>query len=76
VQQEIARANAFSKRDLAVDGHDIMRELGIPQGPEVGRILNELFERVLDDPDLNTRESLLDLARQIHDQGDAGGSRH
>lgn len=66
VQEEIHRANAFSKSDLAVDGRDVMRELGIPQGREVGRILDELFERVLDDPDLNTPERLLPLAREIH----------
>ena len=66
VQEEIARANAFSPRDLKVNGTDLMQELGIPQGPEIGRIIGDLFERVTDDPELNTRESLLALARQIH----------
>jgi hypothetical protein len=27
-------------------------------------VLNEIFERVLDDPSLNTRERLLELARE------------
>ncbi len=67
VQEEIQRANAFSKRDLVVNGDDIMAALGLPAGPEVGRIQNELFERVLDDPDLNTRERLLELAKEIHE---------
>ncbi len=65
VQEEIAAANAFSLRDLAIDGNDIMRELGIPPGPEVGRILNVLFERVLDEPALNTREKLIELAKAL-----------
>jgi tRNA nucleotidyltransferase (CCA-adding enzyme) len=65
VQEEIAAANAFALKDLAIDGTDIMRELGIPQGPKVGQILNALFERVLDEPDLNTREKLLELARAM-----------
>lgn len=65
VQEEIHRASAFSTRDLAIDGHDVMRELGIPPGPAVGRILDALFERVLDDPDLNGRESLLRIAREL-----------
>jgi len=78
VQEEIQRANALSARDLAIDGHELMAELGLQPGPEVGRILRELFERVLDDPDLNTRDSLLSLARQVHarsggDQAGAGG---
>ena len=69
VQEEIHRANAFSKSDLAIDGNDVMAELGIPPGREVGRILSELFERVLDDPDINTRERLLALAREVHSRG-------
>jgi tRNA nucleotidyltransferase (CCA-adding enzyme) len=73
VQEEIRSANAFSKRDLKVDGNDVMAELGIPPGPEVGRILDALFEKVLDEPDLNTRERLLALARELH--GQAGVTR-
>ncbi|MGH2449740.1 MAG: HD domain-containing protein, partial [Candidatus Limnocylindria bacterium] len=65
VREEIEHATAFSKRDLVIDGHDIMRELGVPQGPEVGRILDALFERVLDDPELNERGRLLALAREL-----------
>ncbi|HEY8657031.1 MAG TPA: HD domain-containing protein [Candidatus Limnocylindria bacterium] len=65
VQEEIHRSTAFSPRDLAIDGTDVMAELGIPPGPAVGRVVAGLFERVLDDPDLNSRESLLALAREI-----------
>ena len=69
VQEEIDSANAFSTRDLKVDGNDIMRELGITPGPEVGRIMNALFERVLDDPALNEPETLLRLAREEFEKG-------
>src|SRR2546426_7850181 len=65
VQDEVRAASAFSLRDLAIDGNDVMRELAIAPGPEVGRVLNELFERVTDDPSLNTRDRLLALAREI-----------
>jgi tRNA nucleotidyltransferase/poly(A) polymerase len=65
VQEEIDRSTAFSPRDLAVDGTDVMRELGIGPGPDVGRVMAAAFERVLDDPDLNTRERLLPLIREI-----------
>ena len=65
VQEEIERSTAFSPSDLAVDGNDVMRELDIPPGPAVGRIIGALFERVLDDPDLNAREPLLALIREI-----------
>jgi len=65
VQEEIRAASAFSLKDLAIDGNDVMAELGIPPGPRVGRILDELFERVTDDPKLNTPERLLELTREI-----------
>ncbi len=65
VQEEIRAASAFSLRDLTVDGNDVMKELGIPPSPRVGQILNELFERVTEDPNLNTREDLLRLAREL-----------
>src|SRR2546430_945462 len=65
VQEEIRPASAFSLRDLSINGHDVMAELGIPPGRSARQILNELFERVTDDPKLNTREHLLKIARQL-----------
>ena len=65
VQGEIERSTAFSPHDLEVDGSDVMRELGIGPGPEVGRVIALVFERVLDDPDLNARDRLLPLIREI-----------
>ncbi len=47
---------------LAIDGHDLQRELGLEPGPRVGLVLDRLMERVLDDPSLNERETLLRLA--------------
>jgi len=64
VQEEIAAANAFAQRDLKINGNDVMKDLGIPPGPEVGRILRALLEKVLDEPKLNERETLLALARK------------
>jgi tRNA nucleotidyltransferase/poly(A) polymerase len=52
-------------RRLAIDGHDLQRELGLPPGPEVGRILDSLTEAVLDDPTRNERDALLALARTL-----------
>ena len=54
----------FSLDKLAIKGQDIM-ELGLSPGPEVGRILNELLEFVLDYPRYNTREALLPFTKKI-----------
>jgi tRNA nucleotidyltransferase (CCA-adding enzyme) len=62
---QIAAHVALARADLALDGDDVMRALGIAPGPAVGRLLDELLERVLADPMLNQRDRLLALAREI-----------
>ena len=52
--------------DLALDGRSLMGLLGIAPGPEVGEALRHLLDRVLEDPDLNERPRLADLARRWH----------
>ena len=51
-----------STRSLAINGKDVMNYLGLHPGPEVGKVLDALLEAVLDDPTLNTRDKLLELA--------------
>lgn len=66
VTEEINRKAPFGPKDLAVNGHDLMK-LGVPEGPEIGKILCQLVDRVLDDPKLNTREQLIAIVRDILD---------
>jgi tRNA nucleotidyltransferase (CCA-adding enzyme) len=74
---EVERRSALTVRDLAVNGHDLMLELGVAPGPELGHILHLLLEEVLDDPGRNEREALLARAREIHvtDPGADGAVR-
>ena len=55
----------LGRGDLAVNGDDVAGALGIPPGPRLGRILDRLTDRVVDDPALNDRDVLLALARAI-----------
>jgi len=48
---------------LAISGDDLVTELGISPGPEIGRLLARLLEAAIDDPSRNEREQLLELAR-------------
>ena len=48
----------FTIDDLEISGRDIIKILNISQGPKVGQVLEYLFEKVLDDPKLNTRPVL------------------
>jgi len=56
---EVAASDAALRvTDLAINGQDVMRVLGVPPGREIGVVLERLLELVLDDPSLNTRETL------------------
>jgi uncharacterized domain HDIG len=56
---------ALRVTDLAIDGKDVMRVLGIPPSRRVGEVLDQLLERVLDEPKLNDREILEALVRAM-----------
>jgi putative nucleotidyltransferase with HDIG domain len=59
IERLMAASRALEVTDLAVDGNDVMRELGLDPGPAVGEALEALLEEVIDDPSRNTREHLL-----------------
>ncbi|MBL7216236.1 MAG: CCA tRNA nucleotidyltransferase [Desulfobacteraceae bacterium] len=63
VNEQIRHKVPTGLQDLAVDGHGVMEVTGLSPGPEVGRILRVLNEKVLDQPELNTREDLMGLLR-------------
>ena len=60
----LASGSALSIRDLAIGGRELM-ELGMAPGPAMGQVLTQLLEKVLDDPERNTREILLAEARTV-----------
>jgi len=60
----VASDAALKITDLAVDGRDVMETLGLESGPEVGEVLRWLFDAVLERPELNTRELLIERMRE------------
>jgi tRNA nucleotidyltransferase (CCA-adding enzyme) len=65
VASVVAAKDALSVRDLVVDGQDVMRELRIGPGRKVGEVLECLLEKVIEDPKLNDRETLLRMIRDL-----------
>ena len=57
------RKECLSLKDLAVTGSDLIA-LGVPAGRELGVLLNELLDIVLEEPARNTREELLRICRE------------
>jgi tRNA nucleotidyltransferase (CCA-adding enzyme) len=65
VDAELAASVVLDLSRLAIDGDDLMTELRLPAGPRLGRILDELLERVIADPRVNDRATLLLLAESM-----------
>ena len=61
---EIAFRDPIEIADLAVDGEDLQKA-GIKNGPQMGKVLHALLERVIDDPGMNTNAKLLELAKAL-----------
>lgn len=61
----LAQEQCFSLKDLAVSGRDVI-DAGVPAGPEVGRVLGELLEAVIDGECENEKKKLLEFAASIY----------
>lgn len=60
---QLEREVPLATRQLAIDGDDLQAALGMPPGPEIGRLLERLLDSVIADPERNVRERLLADAR-------------
>lgn len=65
VRAELERGPILDRSALRIDGDDLIGELGMAPGPRLGRVLDELLERVIEDPSLNDAPTLLLLAREL-----------
>jgi tRNA nucleotidyltransferase (CCA-adding enzyme) len=65
VRLVLASRHAFTIGDLAVSGKELMQELGLTPGPIIGLLLRSLLDEVLEAPEHNERERLLDRAREL-----------
>ncbi len=63
-EEVLAEHQCVKIGDLKVNGSDIIG-LGVEPGPAIGSILGVLLDQVLDDPDRNDRDILLDEAKRL-----------
>jgi tRNA nucleotidyltransferase (CCA-adding enzyme) len=64
IEAELAANVVLGRDQLAIDGNDLIVEFGMPQGRLLGRLLDDLTERVVAEPALNDRAILLEMARR------------
>jgi len=62
---ELASNLVLDRAGLAIDGNDLITALGLAPGPAIGRVLDRLVEKVVAEPQLNERGTLLALARSM-----------
>lgn len=62
-EKVVEAGDCVSLKTLAVTGRDIIA-LGIPGGPRIGEIMQELLDDVLEEPSLNTKETLLKMVKE------------
>ena len=60
----VAKKECLQKKDLSVNGTDLLA-MGMKQGKEMGLVIDQLFEAVIEDPQMNEREKLLELAHKL-----------
>lgn len=64
LEHTLTRGDCTDLAHLALNGGDLAA-IGVPRGPDIGRILGRLLDAVIEDPALNEKEKLLDLARSL-----------
>ena len=63
--EEVCRqGDAVNLKDLAITGADLIAQ-GMKPGREIGAVLQEPLDIVLEDPTLNTPEQLLEISKKI-----------
>ncbi|MBI9105498.1 MAG: CCA tRNA nucleotidyltransferase [Spirochaetales bacterium] len=60
--------NAFRISDLKINGNTLQKDGGIPRGPALGKVLEFLLESVLEDPELNNEEKLLEIGIKFYSE--------
>ena len=72
MRRELSGKPPLRLEDLAVNGRDLIG-LGMKPGPHFSDILDGLMDKVLDDPDVNTKEHLLSLVESDDSVQEASG---
>ena len=68
LQTEIDEQNAVKITDLAISGNDLMDTFNLKPSRQIGSILQKCLDKVIDDPECNTKEFLLEFAKGLKER--------
>ena len=57
-EEIISQNQCIQKKDLQINGRDLIA-MGMKPGKQMGEVIDQLFESVLENPELNDREKLI-----------------
>ncbi|WFA10292.1 HD domain-containing protein [Tissierella sp. Yu-01] len=60
IEEILEKGEPYNKNQLKIDGNDIIA-LGFPKGKTIGEILNYLMDKVIEHPEYNSKEKLIEL---------------
>ncbi|MBU5425789.1 CCA tRNA nucleotidyltransferase [Tissierella pigra] len=63
IKRIIENKEVYEKKQLTINGHDVIK-LGYKEGKKIGEILNYLLEKVLENPELNDKEKLIEIIKE------------
>lgn len=63
--REFTSHNVLSRKEMNVSGDDLMRELGLKPGPQIKKVLDALYEEIVQNPESNNKNHLLELAKKF-----------
>ncbi len=64
IEEILSAKEAYDKHQLEINGHDLIN-LGFEEGKFLGDVLDQLLEEVLEVPELNNRDKLIQRALEI-----------
>lgn len=65
INSQIKKSYPFTISDLALNGYDVMKVKGLQPGPKVGKILNQLLEKVIKKPEYNKKDKLIEILEDM-----------
>jgi len=68
IDSQIKKSHPFTISDLAVNGHDVIKIVGLQPGPRIGQILNQLLEVVIEKPEYNQKDKLIEVLKNMKEE--------